>query len=89
MTLSLQKFSAHFFSNKQDVNPQNNSQLRGHDLTSKLDALEAVDILVKYKTTVHDFTDEIIEFWPLPKRIMDRYQFDDADQLNEWLESLS
>lgn len=89
MALSLRQFSSHFFSNKHELNPHSNSQLQGHDLTSKLDALEAVDILVTYKTTVHDFTDEIIEFWPLPKRIMDRYQFDDADQLNEWLESLS
>ena len=89
MTLSLQKFSSHFFSSKRKTGSLATAQLLGHDLTSKHDAIEAVDILVKYKTTVHDFTDEIIEFWSLPRRIMERYQFDDVEQLNEWLETLS
>ena len=65
------------------------SQLRDHDEAGKQNALDAVDILIKYKSTVHDFTDEIIEFWPLPKRVMERYHFDDAEQLNEWLDDLS
>ncbi len=64
------------------------SNLTDYDKASKQDALAAVDILIKYKATVHEFTDEIIEFWPLPRRIMDRYHFDDAEQLNEWLDSL-
>lgn len=89
MTLSLQQFSSYFFSDKQETGHLATAQLQAHDLTSKHDALEAVDILVQYKTTVHDFTDEIIEFWSLPRRIMERYQFDDVDQLNEWLETLS
>lgn len=88
MALSLRQFSSSFFSNREEVNPLATAQLQGHDSTSKHDALEAIDILVKYKNTVHDFTDEIIEFWSLPRHIMERYQFDDADQLNEWLESL-
>ena len=65
------------------------SSLIEHDAAGKQSALDAVDILIRYKTTVHEFTDDIIEFWPLPRRIMDRYHFDDAEQLNEWLEGLS
>jgi len=65
------------------------SHLVNYDETGKQDALDAVDILIRYKSTVHDFTDEIIEFWPLPRRIMDRYHFDDAEQLNEWLDGIS
>jgi hypothetical protein len=64
-------------------------KLQGYDLNAKQDALDAVDILVKYKTGVHEFTDEIVEFWPLPKKVMQRYSFDDAEQLNEWLDGLS
>lgn len=89
MTLSILQFSKYFSLNKQDVKPLAQAQLLGHDSSNKLDALEAIDILLRYKTTVHDFTDEIIEFWSLPRRIMERYQFDDAEQLNEWLESFS
>lgn len=63
--------------------------LQGYDLNAKQDALDAVDILIKYKTRVHEFTDEIIEFWSLPKKVMQRYSFDDAEQLNEWLDGLS
>ncbi|SMG62130.1 hypothetical protein BMETH_01_9 [methanotrophic bacterial endosymbiont of Bathymodiolus sp.] len=44
---------------------------------------------MEYKTKVHDFTDEIVEFWALPKQIMERYQFDNVEQLNEWLDTLS
>ncbi len=68
------------------------SKLQDYDLNGKqdaLDAVDAVDILVKYKTLVHEFTDEIIEFWPLPQKVMRRYHFDDAEQLNEWLDGLS
>jgi len=64
------------------------SLLIGHDEISKQYVHQAVDLLIEYKSTVHDFTDEIVGFWPLPQRIMDRYQFDDAEQLNEWLENL-
>ncbi len=64
-------------------------QLQGHDDASKQDALDAVDILVQYKATVHEFTDEIVAFWPLPRRVMERYHFDDTDQLNEWLDNIS
>lgn len=65
------------------------NQLRDHDESGKYDALAAVDILLKYKATVHEFTDEIIEFWPLPQRVMERYHFDDAEQLNDWLDDLN
>lgn len=60
--------------------------LSGHDEESKQEALAAIDILVRYKTIVHEFTDEIVSFWPLPRRIMDRYQFSDVEQLNDWLD---
>ena len=65
------------------------SHLVDFDEAGKQDALAAVDILIRYKSTVHDFTDEIIEFWALPRRIMERYHFDDAEQLNEWLDGFS
>ncbi|MCK5829709.1 MAG: hypothetical protein KAH20_05355 [Methylococcales bacterium] len=64
------------------------AELRGHDDVSKQDALNAVTILKKYKTNVHDFTDGIVDFWPLPKRVMERYHIDDVDQLNEWLDDI-
>jgi len=54
----------------------------------KSDALVAVDALLEFKFTVHKFTDEIIESWPLAQHIMGRYHFDDAEQLNEWLDNL-
>ncbi len=62
--------------------------LSGHDLTCKQHALEAVDLLKEYKNNVHDFTDEIVDFWSLPQKVMNRYQLDDAAQLNEWLENM-
>ena len=65
------------------------SQLIGHDEISKQFVYQAVEVLLKYKLTVHEFTDEIIDFWTLPRRVMARYQFDDADQLNEWLDNLT
>jgi len=65
------------------------SHLINHDEAAKQDALAAVDILIRYKSTVHEFTDEIIEFWALPRRVMERYHFEDAEQLNEWLDGIS
>ena len=65
------------------------SALQGHDDKGKQDALYAVDILIKYKKDVQNFTDEIVEAWALPRKVMDRYSFDDVEQLNEWLDSLS
>ena len=63
--------------------------LRGYDEKSKQDALNAVAILQKYKTNVHDFTDAIVDFWPLPRKVMERYHFDDVEQLNEWLDDMA
>jgi len=88
MTSLLQHYS-NFFSQKKQTTSLSASQLQDHDDIGKQEALDAVDILVKYKSTVHEFTDEIINFWPLPQKIMDRYHFDDAEQLNEWLDDLS
>ncbi len=65
------------------------SRLVNYDEASKLDAIAAVDILIRYKSTVHEFTDEIIAFWALPRKVMERYRFDDAEQLNEWLDGIS
>lgn len=84
--LSTSQF-AELFSFKKKVNLASN-QLSDHDDEGKHDALLAVDTLLTYKTTVHDFTDEIITFWPLARRVMERYDFDDAEQLNEWLDNL-
>ncbi|WP_428355831.1 hypothetical protein [Methyloprofundus sp.] len=89
MTLSIQQIYSQLFSKAPETSSLADAELLGHDLSSKHDALEAIDVLVKYKTTVHDFTDEIIAAWPLPRRIMDRYQFEDAEQLNDWLDTLS
>jgi len=65
------------------------SDLQNHDELGKQHAVDAVNILIKYKKTVHEFTEDIIDFWPLPKRVMTRYQLDNAEQLNEWLDDLS
>ena len=65
------------------------SELRGHDKNTKEGALYAVKILQVYKKDVHCFTDEIVESWYLPRQVMDRYHFDDVEQLNEWLDDLS
>lgn len=65
------------------------AELRSHDQAGKQYALDAVAILQEYKTNVHDFTDGIVDFWLLPKKVMDRYHFDDVDQLNEWLDGMS
>ncbi len=64
------------------------TDLSGYDATTKQLAQEAIEVLKCYKDHIHDFTDEIIEFWALPQKIMDRYQLDDAEQLNEWLDNL-
>jgi len=85
MSLSLQIFPS-FFSQIKHSGNLASAVLSGHDEESKQEALEAIDILVKYKTTVHEFTDGIVDFWPLPRRVMDRYQFSDVEQLNEWLD---
>ena len=63
------------------------SSLRRHDKEGKQEALDAIDILVKYKSNVHEFTDEIINHWSMPRRIMERYEIDDVEQLNEWLDN--
>ena len=86
---SLSKIYNSLFSQANKKASLSSSHLVDYDETGKQDALDAVDILIRYKSTVHDFTDEIIEFWPLPRRIMDRYHFDDAEQLNEWLDGIS
>jgi hypothetical protein len=85
----LQNLSALFLPNKRSGLSLAVSTLASHDQTDKLDTLKAVNVLVEYKTKVHDFTDEIVEFWALPKQIMERYQFDNVEQLNEWLDTLS
>lgn len=86
---SLSQIYNSLFTQAKKNKPLSASHLTEHDEIGKQDALDAVDILIRYKATVHDFTDEIIEFWPLPRRIMDRYHFDDAEQLNEWLDGIS
>jgi len=86
---SLLQFSNSLFAKTKKETSLSASHLIDHDDAGKQDALDAIDILVQYKATVQDFTDEIIEFWPLPRRIMDRYHFDDAEQLNEWLDGLA
>jgi len=63
------------------------SNLLGHDKLSKQYAIDAVNILIQYKKNVHEFNDVIIDFWPLPQRVMQRYQFDTAEQLNSWLDN--
>jgi len=85
---SLLHFYRTFFTQKKSILAAD-SQLVGHDSSNKQDALDAVDILVDYKTGVHEFTDEIVEFWSLPKKVMERYSLDDADQLNDWLDGFS
>jgi hypothetical protein len=88
MVLSLQQKVSFFSSIKKNLS-LDKAELRGHDEAGKQDALNAVAILQKYKTNVHDFTDGIVDFWPLPRRVMERYHFDDVDQLNEWLDDMS
>ena len=88
MTSLSKIYSAIFAKNKQNTD-LSTSHLTEYDEAGKQDALDAIDILIKYKSTVQEFTDEIVEFWPLPRRIMERYHFDDAEQLNEWLDRLA
>ena len=85
--------NAFAFSLKSPFSPKKNlnlasKQLAGHDDMGKHDALLAVDALQQYKTNVHEFTEDIIEFWPLAQRVMERYHFDNAEELNEWLDNL-
>lgn len=77
------------FSQEIEGTDLSSSLLTDYDAMSKQNALVAVDILIQYKSTVHEFTEEIIEFWSLPRRVMARYHFDDAEQLNEWLDGIS
>ncbi len=76
-----------FFSHKRE--PLATTDLLAHDEMGKQDAQNAVEILIKYKSKVHDFTDEIVAFWPLPQKVMARYHINDVDQLNEWPDNLS
>ncbi|NOQ63402.1 MAG: hypothetical protein GQ582_02680 [Methyloprofundus sp.] len=62
------------------------SSLSGHDKASKERALQAIEILKEYKLNVNQFTDDIIDFWSLPKKVMERYHFSDVTELNEWLD---
>ncbi len=88
MTL-FQYLNTHFLPNKRASLSLAASKLVGHDQIDKQNALKAVYVLVEYKATVHDFTDEIVEFWPLPRLVIGRYHFENAEQLNEWLDTLS
>ncbi len=65
------------------------ADLLGYDESNKQYAQDALEVLITYKSKVHDFTDEIVAFWPLPRKVMARYHIDDVDQLNEWLDDLS
>lgn len=85
--VSLFQFHPSLFSHKTETLAA--SHLLGHDEADKQQALEAIKILIKYKSTVHDFTDEIVEYWSLPKRVMLRYHIDGVEQLNEWLDDFS
>lgn len=73
-----------FFSHKRETLAT--SDLLAHDEFGKQEAQHAVDILIKYKSEVHEFTDDIVAFWPLPQKVMARYHINDVDQLNEWLD---
>ncbi len=64
------------------------SSLNGYDSLIKKDAVQAVDILIKYKKDVHEFTEDIVEHWELPRKIMERYCFNDVDELNDWLDNM-
>ena len=86
---SLFQYPSSFFPHLKEEVSLAQSHLQGHDNAGKQEALDAVDILLTYKATVHEFTDEIVDFWALPRRIMERYHFDDANQLNDWLDDLS
>jgi len=85
---SLLHFYRTFFTQKKSTLAAD-SQLVGYDSSNKQEALDAVDVLVDYKTSVHEFTDEIVAFWSLPKKVMERYSLDDAEQLNDWLDGFS
>ena len=85
---SLLHFYRTFFTQKKSILAAD-SQLIGYDSSNKQEALDAVDVLVDYKTSVHEFTDEIVAFWSLPKKVMERYSLDDAEQLNDWLDGFS
>jgi len=65
----------------------NKNSLQGYSTCDQQDVLAAIDVLIQYKKTVHDFTDAIIDFWSLPQKIMQRYRFSDAEELNEWLDN--
>ncbi len=71
---SLLQFYNSLFPNAQKRAGLSASQLMNFDEAGKQDALEAVDILIKYKSTVHEFTDEIIEFWALPRTRCSSFQ---------------
>ncbi|NOR68858.1 MAG: hypothetical protein GQ532_04045 [Methylomarinum sp.] len=58
--------------------------LCGHDEESMHDARMAVDLLQQYKEKCHEFTSAIVDFWPLPREEMERYQVNDVEELNEW-----
>jgi len=68
-------------------NSINKNSLQGHSIGDQQEVMAAIDVLIQYKSTVHDFTDTIIDFWSLPQKIMQRYRFNDAEELNEWLEN--
>lgn len=85
-TLNPIKISSHLFSGHKSSLAS--ASLKNHDDLGKHQALQAVDLLIDYKTNVHDFTDEIVSFWPLPQKIMDRYHIHSADELNDWLENM-
>lgn len=87
MTLSLQQHSTFFSWMKKSIT-LDKAVLRGYDEKGKQDALFAVAVLKKYKANVHVFTDAIVDFWPLPKRVMERYHFNEVEQLNEWLDDM-
>ena len=87
--LSLLRHSITQFFKAKEISSLVSSNLQQYDALGKQQALDAVNILIRYKTTVHEFTDEIIDFWPLPRRVMERYRFDNVAQLNEWLDNLS
>jgi len=62
------------------------NSLSGHNEASKQGARLAVDLLKQYKSKCNEFTDAIVDFWPLPREVMERYQINDVEELNEWLD---
>ncbi len=67
---------------------QAQKEICGYTQQDKQNARTAVDTLCRYKRMYGNFTERHLSSHPLVSEVMQRYQFRDIHELNQWLDNM-